>query len=254
MKKQINSIKRTRVFTLALCASLLGIGAAYGQGPGPDQGGGPGGPDGPGGPGESGTSQGNRPPPPPPPPIIQALDTNHDGILEADEIANATASLQTLLKSGSTELTMPQLLGPPRHGPHPRGRGPMQPQAQTSGSSDASGSPPPGPPPGGPRGHHHPAMALIQALDTNHDGILEAGEIASAPQSLKTLENSSGEIDLRAMRPPPPPDGMGPPPSESGTNAQGDNPPPPPPDGMGPPPSESGTNGQGENPPPPPPQ
>src|SRR5580704_12081864 len=83
--------------SLLLCAALCGAGVAFGQG-GP---GGPGG--GPGGP----------PPPPPLPPVIQALDTNNDGIIEASEIANAPQSLRTLEKSGSDQLTIPELLGPP---------------------------------------------------------------------------------------------------------------------------------------------
>ena len=48
------------------------------------------------------------PPPPaqpyhgmPPSPLFDALDTNHDGVLSAEEIANASASLKALLKNGS---------------------------------------------------------------------------------------------------------------------------------------------------------
>ena len=232
-------MKRTRIIALTLCTALCGAGAVLGQGPGN-------GPSGQGGPGGQGK---NRPPPPPPlPPVIQALDTNHDGIIEADEIENAAQSLKTLLKSGSNQLTIEDLLGPPRHGRRPHGPG----KPNASGSNTQGGQngtqgqceqdgPPPGPPPGetGPGGPgtpdgHHPPGPLFQALDTNHDGILEADEIANAAQSLKKLETANGEITPKDLRPPPPPDGQAPPPppSQSGTNGQngGAGQPPPPPE------------------------
>jgi len=262
MKKHYNNRKRTTrtgIVILALCGALCGAGAAYGQG----QGQGPGssnpwGPNDGGGQGGPGGGGGNRRPPPLPP-VIQALDTNHDGIIEPDEIANAAQSLKTLLKSGSDSLTIPDLLGPPR-GRHPRGRGQNQGQgngggpagpdmqlanpAVQSGTSGQDGPPPqdgqggpggnqdgpPGPPPGGP-GRHHPPSPLMQALDTNHDGTLEADEIANASESLKKLDkNGDGKITPDELRPPPPPDGQAPPPppEESGTNGQGGPPPPPP--------------------------
>lgn len=240
MKRKTSISNRTRIVTLALCAAGC---AAFAQGPG-DQGG-PGGPaqgNGPGG-------QGGQRPPPPLPPILQALDTNHDGILEADEINNAAQSLRTLEKSGSDQLTIPELLGPPHHHRGPQGQGqgggPANPGAQTSGSNEqgqgnppppppdgpgGQDGPPPGPPPdggpggpGGGPGRHHPPSPLAAALDTNHDGILDANEIANAAQSLKALENADGQIVLKDLRPPPPP-------MQSGTNGQGNPPPPPPPE------------------------
>ncbi len=42
---------------------------------------------------------------PPPPPIINALDANHDGKIDAQEIANASAALKTLDKNGDGVLT-----------------------------------------------------------------------------------------------------------------------------------------------------
>ena len=44
------------------------------------------------------------PPVPPPSPLFDALDVNHDGIISADEIANASAALRTLLKNGAVEI------------------------------------------------------------------------------------------------------------------------------------------------------
>jgi hypothetical protein len=55
----------------------------------------------------------------PPPPLMAVLDTNHDGILSAEEIANAPKSLLLLDKNGDGQLT-PEELRPPR----PEGGGP----------------------------------------------------------------------------------------------------------------------------------
>jgi len=93
MKRQNQLSKRAGLLTLALCAASC---AAFAQGSG----------DGPG-------QDGGGPPPgaPPLPPVIKALDTNGDCVIEASEIANAPQALQTLLKSGSTSLSIPDLLG-----------------------------------------------------------------------------------------------------------------------------------------------
>ncbi len=90
-----------------------------------------GGPDGQGGPGGFGGSGGmiRRPPPSP---LMQALDVNHDGVIDADEIANAPAALKTLDKNGDGKLTQDELR-PPR---------PM------NGGPDGANGRPPGPPPG----------------------------------------------------------------------------------------------------------
>ena len=42
-----------------------------------------------------------------------ALDANHDGVIDANEIANASAALKTLDKNGDGKLT-PDELRPPR--------------------------------------------------------------------------------------------------------------------------------------------
>ncbi|MFM2295637.1 MAG: hypothetical protein RLZZ350_2050 [Verrucomicrobiota bacterium] len=44
-----------------------------------------------------------------PPPIIAALDANHDGTIDAGEIANASAALKTLDKNGDGKLTSDEL-------------------------------------------------------------------------------------------------------------------------------------------------
>ena len=71
---------------------------------------GPGGPGGRGGPGLRGIR--------PPPPVIAVLDANRDGVIDADEIANASKALKTLDKNGDGKLTQEELR-PPR----PEGQG-----------------------------------------------------------------------------------------------------------------------------------
>ncbi|MEA3187852.1 MAG: hypothetical protein QOD99_1682 [Chthoniobacter sp.] len=76
----------------------------------------PGGPQ--GGPGAGGPPGG---PQRPPPPIVAALDANHDGVVDATEIANASAALKTLDKNGDGQLTREEMM-PPR-GPRGGGQG-----------------------------------------------------------------------------------------------------------------------------------
>jgi len=52
-------------------------------------------------------------------PLIAALDANSDGVIDADEIANAPAALKKLDKNGDGKLTREELM-PPR----PEGAGP----------------------------------------------------------------------------------------------------------------------------------
>jgi hypothetical protein len=51
--------------------------------------------------------------PPPPPPLVAALDANHDGVIDAQEIDNAAAALRTLDKNKDGKLT-PDEFRPPR--------------------------------------------------------------------------------------------------------------------------------------------
>src|ERR1039458_2632905 len=89
---------------------------------------------------DSGSQPGDQTPPRRHPPIsavIRALDANHDGVVDADEIANAPAALKTLDKDGDGKLSMQELLGPP-----PQGRGGLP----GNGPGDGNDRPP-GPPP-----------------------------------------------------------------------------------------------------------
>ena len=111
-----------------------------------DNQGGPGGPGGQGGQGGPGM-RGRRPIPP----VILALDANHDGVIDADEIANAPAALKKLDKNGDGKLTMDELMPPP-----PQGMGGPGTSEQGQGNGGRPQRPnrgpnfdgPPGPPPG----------------------------------------------------------------------------------------------------------
>jgi EF hand len=94
--------------------------------------------------------------------------------------------------------------------------------AFVASAQDTNGLPNgPGP---GRHGHHRPPDPLMLALDTNHDGVIDADEIANAPAALKTLDkNGDGTLTQDELRPPRPPQDGGP---DSGDGM----PPGPPPD------------------------
>ena len=155
---------------------------------------------------------------PPPLPLLRALDVNHDGVIDSNEIANASAALLTLDKNGDGKLTADEYMPPmPKDAP-----------------ADA------------PR---PPVPLIVKALDANGDGVIDANEIANAPAALKSLDKrGDGQLtrDEYIGRPPMGPRGggnfgnggmpAGPPPEggDSGNGAGG-----PPPDGApaGPPPN-----------------
>jgi hypothetical protein len=258
MKRKYQIQKKAGFIAMALCAASC---AALAQGPGGDGGPGPGGP---------------PPGRPPLPPVIRALDANYDGVIDASEIANAPQELSTLLKSGSTSLSIHDLLGGPprRHRGGPEGGGPPDVSGSSGGNTDDGppppppdgpppggpgggddqGGPPPPPPggPGGPGGHHRPPP-VIQALDANHDGVVDTNEISNSPQELSTLlKSGSTSLSIPDLLGPPPRRGHGPGgPGGPGGSDGDDGPPGPPPDDGGP--SQSGSNGQTDAPPPPPP-
>jgi hypothetical protein len=117
---------KTVLVLLALSASALIVNAQDAGGPPPGGGRPYGGPGGPGG---------RRMPPSP---LMEALDANHDGVIDATEIANASAALKTLDKNGDGKLTQDEL--------HPH---------RPPGGPDGQGRPPGGP--DGPAPQHPPA-------------------------------------------------------------------------------------------------
>ena len=84
-------------------------------------------------------------------PLFAALDANHDGVIDAQEIANAPAALKTLDKNGDGQLTHDEV-APPRP-PRPAGADaagdgtPEGPHKGGPGAGHRGGPRPPTPPP-----------------------------------------------------------------------------------------------------------
>ena len=97
-------------------------------------------------------------------------------------------------------------------------------------AQDAGGPPPGGDRPfrnqggpGGPGGRRMPPSPLMMALDANHDGVIDAAEIANASAALKTLDkNGDGKLTPDELRPQRPQGGdhQGPPPGADGQGPQ----------------------------------
>ena len=131
---------KTNMKTMLALAGLLALGATALVVKAQDKGGLPNGNNA-GGP----PMRGHRPPVPA---IVAALDANHDGVIDADEIANAPAALKTLDKNGDGKLTPDEFMGPRPQRPNGQGGG----DANRPKGNDAGGPPdgmPPGPPPDG---------------------------------------------------------------------------------------------------------
>lgn len=77
---------------------------------------------------------------PPETPIVKALDANGDGVIDAKEIANASAALKKLDKNGDGKLTRDEYMPT-----HQKGQG--GPGGKGGGSGSGSGSDQPPPPP-----------------------------------------------------------------------------------------------------------
>ncbi len=61
-------------------------------------------------------------------PLIAALDANADGVIDADEINNASAALKKLDKNGDGKLTREELMPPRPEGAPERGEGKRAPR------------------------------------------------------------------------------------------------------------------------------
>lgn len=136
-------------------------------------------------------------------PLIEALDLNKDGVIDAEELAKASESLKALDKNSDGKITADELRRPRPAGasgdapPAPPAGGP----GPGPGPDGAEHRPPPGPdgqPGAGPR----PLGPVFAALDTNKDGTLDASEIANATASLRTLDkDNDGKLTVEELRP-----------------------------------------------------
>ena len=107
--------------------------------------------------------------------VLQALDTDGDGTLSADEIQRATDSLLKLDRNHDGRLTPDEYL-------------PRQPTAQITDSVMQPHQPE----------RHDP---LIDCMDVDHNGTLTAAELASASGALKTLDtNADGILQPAEMK------------------------------------------------------
>ncbi len=78
------------------------------------------------------------------PAIVKALDMNGDGVIDANEIANAPAALKALDKNGDGKLTPNEFIGPhPRRGMPPGQNGNTTGGDQVPPPDDAPDGPPP---------------------------------------------------------------------------------------------------------------
>jgi hypothetical protein len=159
------------------------------------------------GPSGPGDMMGHRPPPDL---LFQALDVNHDGVIDSNEIANASAELLKFDKNGDGKLTQDELCPPrPANADDPDFSNDQPSGLPSQGNNNAApndGSQRGSNGPDGMMGHRPPLSPLFLALDVNHDGVIDSNEIANAPAELKTLDkNGDGQLtrdELRPQRPP----------------------------------------------------
>ena len=183
-------------------------------------------------------TQAQRPGGGPPRLVLQALDTDKDGTLSAAEIAAAPKTLLSLDRSGDGQLTPDELSARPENagatadelvqqllaldkngdGVLTKDEVPARMQTMfTRGDTNNDGkltqdeirtmARRQGMPSGGADGIKRMSAMfkndpLLNALDSDHDGIISAAETAAAPQALLTLDaNHDGQITPDEMRP-----------------------------------------------------
>jgi Ca2+-binding EF-hand superfamily protein len=175
-------------------------------------------------------------PGPPPRPALLAVDSNHDGALSAEEIAAAPAALLTLDTDHDGQLTsleylpsqsdpaankpdetVQRLMVLDRNGDGVLSKDEIPERMQglfaridinndgriTSDEIRSSAKTQAGPNGRAQRGGEATRMdPVLNTIDTDHDGILSAAEIAAAPAALKSLDkDSDGELSSAELRP-----------------------------------------------------
>lgn len=133
------------------------------------------------------------------PPLFVALDANQDGVLDATELANAVAALKKLDRNRDGRLT-PEEYRPPRpDGAEPPPGARAEPAARKDGPGPGGN---PGPAGAGKDAKRPPRPPIDLVLDENGDEIINAGEIARAPQLLKKLDaNRDGKLSQEECLP-----------------------------------------------------
>lgn len=121
-------------------------------------------------------------------PIVQALDANQDGQIDAEELKNAAAALMKLDQNGDQALSQEEIR--PQRGP----RGPR-------GDDDRGGFGPPRGPGGqfGDGGIRPTAEATVESMmkwDQNKNGIIDAAELPNRMESLLARGDSDRDGNL----------------------------------------------------------
>jgi hypothetical protein len=148
-----------------------------------------------------GPPQGGRPQHPPMA-LMQALDTDRDHKISADEIEGSTAALKKLDENGDGEITREELKPKPPEGA-PEGE-------QPAGPPPGQAGPPPEEGDNQAQRPSPPVPPLFATLDADRDGKISSTELEAAPEGLAKLDkNEDGEVTPRELRPQGPPRGQG---------------------------------------------
>ena len=157
---------------------------------------------------KQGPPPGGRPPHPPLP-LFEALNTDGDEKLSAEEIKAASESLRTLDTDGDGAISKEELRPKPPEGAPEGGKPPKDDQGEDQKARRPRGPVPP----------------LLAALDKDRNGELSTEEIEAAPEALAKLDkNNDDELTPPEIHPRPP----RPPKADGEENEQG-----PPPQGEG---------------------